>query len=118
MEKHRCYFPRRVWVFIIVSLALSAWLHVTSPPLDNIMVPALWVLAGLTALGWFLRHGDGRWCAAGAGATLREQPFADTGESSAAFHHAASSDVSAKQRRRLAPRSQREHQPFRNSISD
>ncbi len=57
MGRHRYYFPRGVWVVIIVSLSLSAWLYVTSPPLDNIMVPTLWVLAGLTALGWFLRHG-------------------------------------------------------------
>lgn len=41
MEKHRYYFPRGVWVVIIVSVSLSAWLYVTSPPLDNIMVPTL-----------------------------------------------------------------------------
>ncbi|MEE2963909.1 MAG: hypothetical protein VX427_07150 [Acidobacteriota bacterium] len=32
MKQHRYYFPRGVWVVIIVSLSLSAWLDVTSLP--------------------------------------------------------------------------------------
>ena len=32
MKQHRYYFPRGVWVVIIVSLSLSAWLYVTSLP--------------------------------------------------------------------------------------